>query len=161
MIVLGLNDVYAGAAGASSQTARPRLARVALIFFCSTCFALGNWQVVGSSDKPSPQPTVVYRHLDLEQTETGEHAILDLALFSSKACRLRVINNSEGASLSAAVEGSDYLAGVNGGYFDPDFAPLCKRSPPRPALTPASFPINFDTPTQVTCCVAESPFPPS
>jgi len=104
-----------------------RLARFALIFFCLAGFALGNWQVVGSSDKPSPQPAVVYRHVDLEQTETGERATLDLALFSTKACRLQVINNSEGASLSAAVEPSDFLAGVNGGYFDPDFAPLGLR----------------------------------
>jgi len=59
---------------------------------------------------------------------TGESATIDLALFSAKSCRLRVIDNANGeASLSDAMPRINALAGVNGGYFDPNFAPIGLR----------------------------------
>lgn len=104
-----------------------RLARFALIFLLSSRFALAEWQVVHVTDEPSSLAALVRRHIDLEESDTGEHVALDLALFSTKACKLRVIDNSEGASLTALAPRSDALAAVNGGYFDPDFAPLGLR----------------------------------
>jgi Phosphodiester glycosidase len=104
-----------------------RLARFALFLLLSTRGAIAEWRVSRSVDGPSTQATVVHRHVDLEESRTGEQATLDLALFSTKACRLRVIDNSDGVSLASIVQHSESLAAVNGGYFDPDFGPLGLR----------------------------------
>jgi uncharacterized protein YigE (DUF2233 family) len=55
----------------------------------------------------------------------GEEATLDLALFSTKAATLRVIDNPAGEDdLAAVMRRSRGLAGVNGGYFDPQNVPV-------------------------------------
>ena len=45
-----------------------------------------------------------------------------------KSCKLRVVDNPDGANnLADAMRRANCLAGVNGGYFDPNFAPLGLR----------------------------------
>jgi hypothetical protein len=102
----------------------------ALCFFiCVARTASADWHVVRAADDPSAVVTLVHRHVDLEQSETGKQATLDLALFSRSSCRLRVIDNPDGSSnlLAAIRRTSGLLAAVNGGYFDEHFRPIGLR----------------------------------
>ena len=86
------------------------------------------WTEIGSSDEDSADARVIYRHVDLHDSLTGKSEIIDLAIFFTKSCRLRVIDNADGANdLMAAMPAANCQAGVNGGYFSPDFAPLGLR----------------------------------
>lgn len=68
---------------------------------------------------------VEHRRVVVTESETGEEARLNLALFSTKSATLRVIDNPTGADdLAAVVRRSRAVAGVNGGYFDPQDVPL-------------------------------------
>jgi hypothetical protein len=98
----------------------------ALCFFiCVARMASADWHVVRVADDPSAVVTLVRRHVDLEHSGTGERAMVDLAIFYAKSCRLRVIDNADGASsLASALRLTNCLAGVNGGYFDDAFAPV-------------------------------------
>jgi Phosphodiester glycosidase len=99
-----------------------------LLLVATAQIASAEWHVLSASNKISSSAGILYRHIDLEESETGEHAIVDLALFSTKSFKLQVIDNPGGSSnLDAAMRHADCLAGVNGGYFDPDFAPLGLR----------------------------------
>ena len=53
--------------------------------------------------------------------------MVDLALFSAKSCQLRVIDNADGAIYLRRCDAANCIAGINGGYFDPNFAPLGLR----------------------------------
>ena len=100
----------------------------ALFLVATAQIASAEWRVLSASNEVSSAPSLVYRHVDLRDSETGDAAIVDLALFSTKLCKLRVIDNADGSSnLAAAMRRADFLAGVNGGYFDPAFAPLGLR----------------------------------
>lgn len=71
---------------------------------------------------------MIHRHVDLHDSLSGKSGIIDLAIFFTKSCRLRVIDNADGANdLMAAMPAANCQAGVNGGYFSPDFAPLGLR----------------------------------
>ncbi len=68
---------------------------------------------------------VEHRRVVVTESETGEEARLNLALFSTKSATLRVIDNPTGADdLAAVVRRTRAVAGVNGGYFDPQDLPL-------------------------------------
>jgi uncharacterized protein YigE (DUF2233 family) len=61
----------------------------------------------------------------LTESETGEQATLDLALFSPKSATLRVIDNPISENdLATLMPRENCLAGVNGGYFDPENKPV-------------------------------------
>jgi uncharacterized protein YigE (DUF2233 family) len=100
-----------------------------LLFLVATAqIASAEWRVLSANNEISPAPGLIHRHVDLRESERGDAAIVDLALFSAKSCKLRVIDNANGLSnLAAAMRRADFLAGVNGGYFDPAFAPLGLR----------------------------------
>ncbi|MDQ6624811.1 MAG: phosphodiester glycosidase family protein [Verrucomicrobiota bacterium] len=58
-------------------------------------------------------------------TAPAGEATLDVALFSSKTATLRVIDDpSSSSELSQIVPRNNGIAGVNGGYFDPQHAPV-------------------------------------
>jgi hypothetical protein len=62
----------------------------------------------------------------LEDAETSEDVTIDLALFSTKSCTLRVIDQATAPrrELAYVMQQENCLAGVNGGYFSPDYAPI-------------------------------------
>ena len=65
------------------------------------------------------------RRILLIESGTEERATLDLALFSTKSATLRVIDNPTGEdNLATVMRRENYLAGVNGGYFDSDDKPV-------------------------------------
>jgi hypothetical protein len=100
------------------------LFRFALFLFLASA-AQADWTVAPSEAERSAVPGVEHRRVAVTESETGEEARLDLALFSMKSATLRVIDNPTGADdLAAVVRRTRAVAGVNGGYFDPQDAPL-------------------------------------
>ena len=68
---------------------------------------------------------IEHRRIALTETSSGDEATVDLALFSAKSATLRVIDNPKGESdLAVAARRTRAVAGVNGGYFDPQNAPV-------------------------------------
>lgn len=59
------------------------------------------------------------------RSNNGTEATVDLALFSAKTATLRVIDDPKvNDSLGKTMPREHCLAGTNGGYFDPDYAPV-------------------------------------
>jgi uncharacterized protein YigE (DUF2233 family) len=100
---------------------------VALLALSLATAAHAQWSVVDSQSEFSADNRVEHRHV-VVRSDAGADATLDLAILSSKKATLRMIDNASQASdLAAAMEREKCVAGVNGGYFDPDFAPIGLR----------------------------------
>jgi exopolysaccharide biosynthesis protein len=98
--------------------------RFALLLFLASA-ARAEWKVTASETERSAVAGVEHRRIAVTENETGEEARLDLALFSTKSAAVRVIDNPTGADdLAAVARRTRAVAGVNGGYFDPQDAPL-------------------------------------
>jgi len=96
-----------------------------LILLLLASSASAGWSVSSSETEKGSAAGVEHRHVVLAETETSAEATLDLALFSTKSATVRVADNPAGnedlASVMGRVRG---FAGVNGGYFDPQNAPV-------------------------------------
>jgi hypothetical protein len=93
-----------------------------------TATVSAEWTEIGSPEEDSADTRILSRHIDLQDSVTGKSAIIDLAIFPAKSCRLRVIDNPDGAKdLRTAMPSANCQAGFNGGYFGPDFIPLGLR----------------------------------
>jgi hypothetical protein len=101
--------------------------RAALLFFVVAVTAEAQWKVDSANSVPG-RAGVIHRHVSAQNPQTDGTVDLDLAVFSTKACTLRVVDNKDGTSdLAAALRAANAVAGVNGGYFDPNFAPIGLR----------------------------------
>ena len=100
-------------------------ARAALLFLAVAVTAHADWTIASAHSEPG-RGGVVHRHVVLEDSETNASATIDLALFSTKSCTLQVIDQPAPprTDLAHAMRQERCLAGVNGGYFDPDYAPI-------------------------------------
>lgn len=97
-----------------------------VLWLCLAVCARGEWRVASSASEFSGGQRVEHRHL-VVRSSAGE-TTLDLALFAAKSATLRVIDNAGGErDLAAAMTAANCIAGVNGGYFDPQFAPVGLR----------------------------------
>jgi len=98
----------------------------ALLFILIAAAARAEWKEISTQTKASPARGLEHRYVVLEDSATGERASMELALFSIKSCRLRVIDqpNEPRVDLAEAMLREKCLAGVNGGYFEPDYAPV-------------------------------------
>jgi uncharacterized protein YigE (DUF2233 family) len=94
------------------------------------------WTQTESRTEPSFVPGLIHRHVVLSDGAT--EATLELAEFSPKSARLRLLDNPNGRSLRQAASPDDTGAGVNGGYFDLNFAPLGLRVIDGKTLSPLS-----------------------
>jgi uncharacterized protein YigE (DUF2233 family) len=104
-----------------------RLALCALLFVASISGG-AEWAVESARNEASSAAELVHRQIRVENTLTNESATIELALFSTRTQMLRMIDNPNGASdLAQAAQANGCLAGTNGGYFDPNFAPLGLR----------------------------------
>jgi hypothetical protein len=110
-----------------SLTERKIQVSAAFLFLALATVASARWIEKNSRDENSFDGRLVHRHIDLAESETDNRAVVDLALFFTKLCRLRVIDNADGVNLVDAMGRANCIAGINGGYFDPDFAPLGLR----------------------------------
>ena len=99
----------------------------AFLFLALVTVGPAQWIEKNSRDENSFDGRVVHRHIDLAESETDKRAMVDLALFSAKPSKLRVIDNGDGATLSDSMRRTNCIAGINGGYFDPNFASLGLR----------------------------------
>jgi hypothetical protein len=99
--------------------------KAALFFLAAAATAHAQWTILSADSEPG-RPGVVHRHLVLEDSQTNASATIDLALFSTKSCTLRVIDQPTPPrdDLARVLAQEKCLAGVNGGYFDPDYAPI-------------------------------------
>jgi exopolysaccharide biosynthesis protein len=86
--------------------------------------AYAEWSVSSSDPEKGPVGGLERRHVVVSDSETGEEARLDLALFSTKTAMVRVVDNPEGDELAGVARRLRGAAGVNGGYFDPQNAPV-------------------------------------
>jgi uncharacterized protein YigE (DUF2233 family) len=87
--------------------------------------ASADWSVTTSQAEGRGAAGIEHRRIVLAESETGDRATVDLALFSTKSATVRVIDNPTGEdSLADAMRREHCLAGVNGGYFDPADKPV-------------------------------------
>ena len=97
--------------------------KAALLLLAVAATVDADW-VIRSNESEQGQADVVHRHVVLENESAAGRAIVDLAIFSTKSCSLRVIDNTAGKSLPETMAGTKCVVGVNGGYFTPEFAPV-------------------------------------
>jgi len=101
--------------------------RYALCFLVLAATAQADWAILSSASERG-RDGVVHRHVVLENAAASERITVDIAIFPTKSCVLRVLQNEGGAaSLSEVMKREACLAGVNGGYFDEKFAPIGLR----------------------------------
>jgi uncharacterized protein YigE (DUF2233 family) len=97
---------------------------VAFVFLLAV-LARADWNVGSVETEKSATAGFEHRKIFVSETATNDEATVDLALFSPKSSRLRVIDNPDGADeLAAVMRRVHGIAGVNGGYFDPQNAPV-------------------------------------
>ena len=99
-----------------------KLALALLLGFATKASA--GWTVVSSQETPSN--TCRHIHATVQQTESGQSAQLDLAVCDLRKVTLRIIDqpNEPRTDLARMMAEERCLAGVNGGYFDPNYAPV-------------------------------------
>jgi hypothetical protein len=97
--------------------------KAALLLLAVAATAHADWAIRSTDSEPGREG-IMHRHVVLENASADESAVVDLAIFSSKSCTLRVIDNPTGETLSDTMRREKCAAGVNGGYFSSDFAPI-------------------------------------
>jgi uncharacterized protein YigE (DUF2233 family) len=98
----------------------------ALFLLVVAATARAEWTERNSQAENSRKPGLEHRRVLLENSATGERARIELAIFSGNAFTLRAIDqpSEPRVDLADAMVREHCLAGVNGGYFDPDYAPI-------------------------------------
>jgi uncharacterized protein YigE (DUF2233 family) len=99
----------------------------ALLFFLATvALAQAEWRMSSSIREASPNESVEHWTTKVTNSEMGASANLHFAVFDTRVATLRVIDQPTAPrhDLAEAMTGVDALAGVNGGYFDPEDAPV-------------------------------------
>jgi Phosphodiester glycosidase len=96
----------------------------ALFFLLLGDPARAAWTIGSSESEPGTAAGVERRHVVVANADSGNEATLELALFSTKTVAIRVVDNPGGDELRSVVRRLRPLAGVNGGYFDPQNAPV-------------------------------------
>jgi uncharacterized protein YigE (DUF2233 family) len=104
---------------------RPPSALLAALFVLPA-IALGDWTVVSSKTSPGPAKGIEVVEAELSRAEPAGTARLVAVLFDNRSHTLRVVESPKPgeAALADVMESRGALAGVNGGYFEPDFTPV-------------------------------------
>ena len=105
--------------------ARTAAVLVLLAVFCASV-ARAEWKIISSRPRATAAAGVVHVTTQAEEAETGERATLHFAVFPAKSATLRVIDDpaETRADLATTMQRENCIAGVNGGYFDPDHKPV-------------------------------------
>ena len=103
-----------------------RLSAAILFLLVVATTARADWKAISTQAEPSPARGLEHRYVVFENSATGERVSMELALFSVKSFRLGVIDQptEPRADLDEVMLREKCLAGVNGGYFDPDYRPI-------------------------------------
>jgi len=88
--------------------------------------ALGDWAVDFSKASPGPANGIEIVEAELSRSEPAGTARLVAVVFNNRDYSLRVVDSPKPgeASLADVMESRNALAGMNGGYFEPDFTPV-------------------------------------
>ncbi|HST30382.1 MAG TPA: phosphodiester glycosidase family protein [Chthoniobacterales bacterium] len=88
--------------------------------------AEAQWTQISSESEPSPVRGLEHRYLVVEDSNSGDRASLELAIFSTKSCRLKIVDQvgEPRSDLDDVMAQGNFLAAVNGGYFDPEYRPI-------------------------------------
>jgi exopolysaccharide biosynthesis protein len=97
--------------------------KATLLLLAVAATAHADWAIRSTDSEPG-RVGLVHRHFVLENATAGESAVLDLVIFSPKFCALRTIDNQAGETLSGTMAREKCVAGVNGGFFKPNFSPV-------------------------------------
>jgi hypothetical protein len=99
---------------------------ITIFLLIAATSARGDWNTISTQTEPSPVRALEHRYVVMENSETGERASIELALFAPKSLRLRVVDQptEPRLSLGQAMRQENCLAGVNGAYFGPDYSPI-------------------------------------
>ncbi|MBA2271253.1 MAG: phosphodiester glycosidase family protein [Chthoniobacterales bacterium] len=97
-----------------------------LFILACVCSARAEWTVLSSEVQAKGPAGVVHAITKARDGASGERATLHFALFPMKTATLRVIDDPSRSrlDLAATMQREGCIAGVNGGYFDPDHAPV-------------------------------------
>jgi exopolysaccharide biosynthesis protein len=96
--------------------------KIALLLLVVAATAHADWTIRSTNSEPG-HAGVLHQHVVLENGAGGQ-AVVDVAIFSVKSSTLHVIDNQTGETLSNVMAREKCVAGVNGGYFGPNFAPV-------------------------------------
>ena len=97
-----------------------------LASFILAQIASADWQTASLDRESSAVAGVQHHHIVLQNS--AKSATFDLALFPTKSATLCVIDNPNGSeNLADVMRRDNFIAGVNGGYFDTGFKPLGLR----------------------------------
>ncbi|MEO8043803.1 MAG: phosphodiester glycosidase family protein [Spartobacteria bacterium] len=84
-----------------------------------------DWEVNSLERQPGANGAIEYLHFSLGKADSRDDVEVQLALFARKNATLRVIDQpGSDRRLAEIMAGGKFLAGVNGGYFDPEGAPV-------------------------------------
>jgi len=115
--------------GDRTRLVRERPARIGALVLASfvlSAVASADWQVASAEREPSAATGIQHRHIVLQNL--SDNATIDLAVFPASSAALRVIDNPGGSeNLGDVMRRENFIAGVNGGYFDTQFKPLGLR----------------------------------
>jgi uncharacterized protein YigE (DUF2233 family) len=84
------------------------------------------WKISGAERETSPDESVEYWKTVVEDETGGERVIMHTAVFDERVATLQVIDQPDAprGELAEAMARTKAVAGVNGGYFDPEDAPV-------------------------------------
>ena len=98
-----------------------------LVLFCAVASAgHAEWKITSAESEPG-YAGIEHRHVVAENAAGGHRVDVDVAIFSTKSCALRVIDNAQHQSLAAMMKKENCACGINGGYFDAEFKPIGLR----------------------------------
>src|SRR5438046_4881116 len=96
-------------------------------FLALAATAQADWTILSTASEPG-RDGLVHRHIVLEDPVGSQRITMELAIFPTKSCTLRILQNEGGAvGLGEMMRHEKCLAGVNGGYFNENFAPIGLR----------------------------------
>ncbi len=98
--------------------------RLLLLFLLLPDCLFADWQMLERSDSPVAGGKLMASELRVTNRDT--EAEVNLVTFTVGEVRLEVISNTDGQirGLRDLIEARGGLAGINGGYFQPDLAPV-------------------------------------
>ena len=101
--------------------------------FCTAALLLltpglvrAEWKISGAERETSPDGFVEHWKTAVENEASGERATLHTAVFESRVATVQVFDQPDAPrrELAEAMTRAKAVAGVNGGYFDPEDAPV-------------------------------------
>ncbi|MEP6810054.1 MAG: phosphodiester glycosidase family protein, partial [Chthoniobacterales bacterium] len=95
-------------------------------FFAAVVAAQAGWTITQSEVHPGKSDAVHRVEVSAEESGNGDSAEVQLAVFDFSRATLRVVDQPQEprTSLAPTMQRDGCLAGVNGGYFDPNYAPV-------------------------------------